>query len=139
MFTKKFKPKTDSFMNRIMSEIATRIIGVRWIVWLSSDGLARASSPEDLELDRPSAMGAAMLSLSERISAELRSAALHYSLIAGENGLNLLLVLDKDNALLFNLHPQTSIDALLAEVRRTIQAYALQLKLAPDSWWLKGA
>ncbi len=139
MFKKLFKPEPDPFMNRIMSEIAARLMGVRWIAWLTPDGLARASFPEDLELDRPSAMGAAMQSLSERISAELRGGMLHYSLIAGENGLNLLLVLDADNALLFNLHPQTSIDALLAEVRRTIQTYALHLKLAPDSWWLSSA
>jgi predicted regulator of Ras-like GTPase activity (Roadblock/LC7/MglB family) len=139
MFKKIFKSEPDPFMNRTLNEIANRLIGVRWIVWLSSSGLARASFPADMELDRPSAMGAALLSLGERISQELRGGALHYSLIAGENGSHLLLVLDEDNALLLGLHPQTSIDALLAEVRSTVQAYALHLKLAPDSPWLSRA
>ncbi len=125
-------------MVQTLSEIANRLMGVRWIVWLNSSGLARASFLADTELDRKSAMGAALLSLGERISTELRGGALHYSLIAGESGLHLLLVLDQDNALLLGLHPQTSIDALLVEVRNTVQMYALQLKLAPDSPWLSG-
>ena len=111
---------------------------VRWIVWLSSNGLVRASFPSEMELDRPSAMGAALQSLGERVSQELRGGTLHYSLIAGEDGSHLLVVLDEDNALLVGLHPQTSIDALIGAVRRTVQAYALQLKLAPDSPWLSG-
>ncbi len=133
------KPKPNPALVQTLDEIARQLIGVRWIVWLSSSGLARASFPADMELDRPSAMGAALLSLGERISNELRGGVLHYSLIAGENGSHLLAVLDEDNALLLGLHPQTSIDTLIDEVRRTVQMYALQLRLAPDSSWLTKA
>ena len=137
MFKKIFKPEADQFMNRTLSDLAQRLMGVRWIVWLSPSGLARASFPAEMELDRPSAMGAALLSLGERVSKELRGGALHYSLIAGENGLHLVAALDKDNVLLFGLHPQTSIDALLVALRETLVQYALQLKLDPNSPWLK--
>ncbi len=134
-----FKPKPNPAMNQTLDEIARRLMGVRWIVWLTSAGLACASFPAELELDRPSAMGAALQSLGERISSELRGGALHYALIAGENGSHLLVVLDEGNALLLGLHPQTSIDALLVAVRETVALYALQLKLDPNSPWLKHA
>jgi predicted regulator of Ras-like GTPase activity (Roadblock/LC7/MglB family) len=133
-----FKPKTNAALNQTLDEIVRRLMGVRWIVWLSSSGLARASFPSEMELDRTSAMGAALLSLGERVSQELRGGALHYSLIAGENGSHLLVVLDEDNSLLLGLHPQTSIDALLETVRDTVRTYALQLRLDPNSLWLRG-
>jgi hypothetical protein len=133
-----FKPKPNAALNQTLDDIARRVLGVRWIVWLTSSGLARASFPPDWEVDRPSAMGAALLSLGERVSQELRGGALHYSLIAGENGTHLALVLDEENALLLGLHPQTSIDALLVAVRETVRTYALQLRLDPDSPWLRG-
>ncbi len=134
-----FKQKPSPAMNHTLDEIARQLMGVRWIVWLSSSGLARASFPIDMELDRPAAMGAALSSLGERVSKELRGGALRYSLIAGENGMHLLAVLDEDNLLLLNLHPQTSIDALLEAVRNAVKAYALQLRLDPASPWLTGA
>jgi predicted regulator of Ras-like GTPase activity (Roadblock/LC7/MglB family) len=134
---KVFKSKPSPALNQTLNEIARQLMGVRWIVWLSSSGLARASFPADLEHDRPSAMGAALLSLGERVSKELRGGALHYSMIAGENSSHLLVVLDEGNALLLGLHPQTSIDALLETVRDTVERYALQLGLDPNSPWLK--
>lgn len=133
-----FKPKSNAALNQTLDDIARRLLGVRWIVWLTSSGLARATFPAELEADRPSAMGAALLSLGERVSRELRGGTLHYSLIAGENGLHLAVALDEDNSLLLGLHPQTSIDALLGAVRETLAHYALQLKIDPNSPWLKG-
>ncbi len=133
-----FKSKPDPALNQTLAEIARHLMGVRWMVWLSSNGLARASFPADLNLDRPSVMGAALRSLGERISSELRGGPLHYSLIAGENEVHLLVVLDKDQALLLGLYPQTSIDASLAAIRETVTIYALQLKLDPNSPWLQG-
>ncbi len=134
-----FKPKPNPALNQTLEEIAGQLRDVRWIVWLGSTGLARASFPIDMELDRPSAMGAALSSLGERVSKELRGGALRYSLIAGENGTHLLAVLDEDNLWLLGLHPQTSIDALLNTVRNVVQTYALQLRLNPASPWLTGA
>ncbi len=134
-----FKPKPNPAQAQTLDEIARQLMDVRWIVWLSSTGLARASFPIDMELDRPTAMGAALSSLGERVSNELRGGALHYSLIAGESGSHLLVVLDEDNLLLLGLHPQTSIDALLEAVRHVVKTYALQLRLNPASPWLTGA
>ncbi len=134
-----FKPKPNPAMNQTLDGIARQLMGVRWIVWLDSTGLARASFPIDMELDRPSAMGAAVSSLGERVSRELQGGALRYSLIAGENGSHLVVVLDEDNLLLLGLHPQTSIDALLEAVRDVVKTYALQLRLDPASPWLTSA
>jgi predicted regulator of Ras-like GTPase activity (Roadblock/LC7/MglB family) len=115
-----FKPKSNAVLNQTLADIARWMMGVRWIVWLSSSGVARASFPADLQLDRPSAMGAALLSLGERVSQELRGGALRYSVISGEDALHLAVVLDEDNALLLGLHPQTSIDASLETVREVV-------------------
>ncbi len=134
-----FKPKRSPTMNQTLEEMSRQLTGVRWIVWLDSSGPARASFPIDMELDRPSAMGAALSSLGERVSKELRGGALRYSLITGENGIHLLVVLDGDNLLLLGLHPPTSIDALLEAVRDVVKTYALQLRLDPGSPWLTGA
>jgi hypothetical protein len=133
-----FKPKPNAALNQTLDEIARQVMGVRWIVWLSPSGLARASFPAEMEIDRPAAMGAALLSLGERVSKELRGGALHYSLIAGEDAVHVAAALDGDNVLLFGLHPQTSIDALLSAVRETVTRYALQLHVDPHSPWLKG-
>ena len=134
-----FKPKPNPAMNQTLDEIARQLMGVRWIVWSNSSGVARAIFPADLEPDRHGAMSAALSSLGERVSKELHGGALRYSLIAGENETHLLAVLDEDNLLLLGLHPQTSIDALLNTVRNTVKTYALQFGLNPDSPWLTGA
>jgi len=70
-----------------------------------------------VDQDRLAAMSAALFSLGERVSKELGSGRLHYTLVAGEEGLNLLLVLDPDYVLMVGLNPGASPDAVFDGLR----------------------
>lgn len=93
-----------------------------WAALVCTNGLLAGCFPSlsDIHQDRIAAMSAALLSLGERVSKELRSGVLHYALIAGEEGLNLVVVLDRDYMLALGLPPNVAPDAVLAKVRASI-------------------
>jgi predicted regulator of Ras-like GTPase activity (Roadblock/LC7/MglB family) len=93
-----------------------------WAALVRTNGLLVGCFPSlnDTHQDRIAAMSAALLSLGERVSKELRSGALQYALIAGEEGLNLVVILDRDYMLALGLPPNVAPDAVLAGVRTSI-------------------
>ena len=101
---------------------------------VSVDGLAVASFPrQSIDSDRISAMGAAMLSLGERICHELCSGQLRYAIIAGDKTMQLLVVLNQACALELELRPNVSIDAALerivSQTARVLEALGGSLRL----------
>jgi predicted regulator of Ras-like GTPase activity (Roadblock/LC7/MglB family) len=62
-------------------------------------------------------MSAAILALGERISKELESGDQHYTLVAGVNSLNLVVVLNSRYVLSLGLAPDVSLDAAFEGLR----------------------
>ncbi len=87
---------------------------------VSVDGLIMASSlPQDVEEDRVSAMSAAMLSLGERISAELGRGQLDQVYIRGDNGFVILLAVGNDAVLTVLARKDAKIGLIFLDMKRT--------------------
>lgn len=72
----------DSILRQLITNT-----GAEGAILISPDGLTIASSfSKDLEEDRVSAMGAAILSLAERVSSELEKGELEQAYIKGKDG-----------------------------------------------------
>ena len=86
---------------------------------VSVDGLIIASSlPAGVEEDRVSAMSAAMLSLGERIAAELRRGVLDQVYVKGENGYIVLTSIGDEAVLTILALPRAK---LFLEARRAVE------------------
>lgn len=109
-------------LDRALARLAVEPLQATWAALVRTNGLLVGCFPSQTTVhqDRISAMSAALLSLGERISKELRSGALHYALIAGEEGLNLVVVLDGDYMLALGLPPDVAVDAAFAGLRVSI-------------------
>lgn len=103
-----------------------------WAALVTTDGLLRACFPplSAGQRDRITAMSAAMLSLGERISCELATGALGYTLIAGADGATLLIALDDGHLLALGLPPANSLDAVFEGVRLSAVPLLQQLGMA---------
>jgi predicted regulator of Ras-like GTPase activity (Roadblock/LC7/MglB family) len=87
---------------------------------VSVDGLIMASSlPQDVEEDRVSAMSAAMLSLGERIAAELGRGQLDQVYIRGDNGYVILLAVGTDAVLTVLARKDAKIGLIFLDMKRT--------------------
>ncbi len=87
---------------------------------VSVDGLIMASSlPQDVEEDRVSAMSAAMLSLGERIAAELGRGQLDQVYIRGDNGFVILLAVGTDAVLTVLARKDAKIGLIFLDMKRT--------------------
>ncbi len=87
---------------------------------VSVDGLIMASSlPQDVEEDRVSAMSAAMLSLGERISAELGRGQLDQVYIRGDSGFVILLAVGNDAVLTVLARKDAKIGLIFLDMKRT--------------------
>jgi predicted regulator of Ras-like GTPase activity (Roadblock/LC7/MglB family) len=104
---------------RALAGIVSHEPHVRHAALVRASGLFEGCFParDSLGHDRLAAMSAALFSLGERVSKESRSGRLHYALVAGEDGLNLFLVLDRDHPLMVGLHPGASPDAVFDGLR----------------------
>lgn len=109
-------------LERVLARLAVEPPQATWVALVHTDGLLAGCFPSQTAThqNRIAAMSAALLSLGERISKELRSGALHYALIAGEEGLNLVVVLDGDYMLALGLSPDVAVDAAFAGLRVSI-------------------
>lgn len=86
---------------------------------VTADGLSLASAlPGDVEEERVAAMSAAMLSLGERISAELQRGGLEEVYIRGDQGLVLLTAVGKDAVLTALSRDEAKIGLVMLEMRR---------------------
>lgn len=90
---------------------------------VSIDGLIIASAlPGSVEEDRVSAMSAAMLSLGERISIELRRGDLDQVYIRGDNGYVLLTSVGQDAVLTVMASVNAKLGLIFLDIKRTAEA-----------------
>jgi predicted regulator of Ras-like GTPase activity (Roadblock/LC7/MglB family) len=94
---------------------------------VTADGLSLASAlPSDVEEDRIAAMSAAMLSLGERIAAELQRGTLEEIYIRGDEGMVLLTSVGKDAVLTALSRNEAKLGIMFLEMRRAaadLEAY----------------
>lgn len=90
---------------------------------VSLDGLTIASAlPQSVEEDRVAAMSAAMLSLGERIAAELGRGSLEQVYIKGANGYVVLMSVGSEAVLTALARENAKLGLLLLDMRRTVEA-----------------
>ena len=90
---------------------------------VSTDGLIIASAlPHNVEEDRVSAMSAAMLSLGERISHELRRGDLDQVYIRGDNGYVMLMAVGEDAVLTILAGVKAKLGLIFLDIKRTAEA-----------------
>src|SRR3990172_8286369 len=86
---------------------------------VTSDGLTLASAlPADVQEERIAAMSAAMLSLGERIAAELQRGSLEEVYIRGDKGLVLLTSVGKEAVLTALSRKEAKLGIMFLEMRR---------------------
>ncbi len=86
------------------------------------DGLIIASAlPSDVEEDRVSAMSAAMLSLGERISAELGRGSLEQVYIKGDEGFVILTAIGSEAVLTALARKNSKIGLIFLEMQRAAE------------------
>jgi len=89
---------------------------------VSVDGLTIASAlPENVEEDRVSAMSAAMLSLGDRIAAELNRGALDQVYIRGDDGYVILSAIGEEAVLTALAREQAKLGLIFLEMRRAAE------------------
>jgi len=92
---------------------------------VSVDGLSIASAlPQGIEEDRVSAMSAAMLSLGERIAAELGRGALQQVYIKGENGYVVLMSIGEEAVLTALAREKAKLGLIFLDMRRAAEDIA---------------
>ena len=90
---------------------------------VSSDGLIIASAlPNNVEEDRVSAMSAAMLSLGERISTELKRGDLDQVYIRGDNGYVMLMAVGEEAVLTIMAGMNAKLGLIFLDIKRTAEA-----------------
>jgi predicted regulator of Ras-like GTPase activity (Roadblock/LC7/MglB family) len=89
---------------------------------VSSDGLIIASAlPKNVEEDRVSAMSAAMLSLGERISGEMRRGDLDQVYIRGKSGYVLLMAVGEEAVLTVMASEKAKLGLIFLDIKRTAE------------------
>lgn len=92
---------------------------------VSVDGLIIASAlPGNVEEDRVSAMSAAMLSLGERISIELRRGALDQVYIRGNEGYVMLTAVGNEAVLTVMANAKAKLGLIFLDITRTAERLA---------------
>jgi predicted regulator of Ras-like GTPase activity (Roadblock/LC7/MglB family) len=92
---------------------------------VSVDGLIIASAlPAAVEEDRVSAMSAAMLSLGERISAELERGALNQVYIRGDHGYVILTSVGEEAVLTVMAKENAKLGLIFLDIKRTAEELA---------------
>ncbi len=96
---------------------------------VSVDGLTIASAlPEYLEEDRISAMSAALLSLSESISGELKKGSLEQVYIKGTEGFVVLMAVGSDAVLTVFASKNAKLGLIIFEMKRVAEELVELLK-----------
>ena len=86
---------------------------------VSVDGLIMASSlPSGVDEDRISAMSAAMLSLGDRISSELKRGMLEQVYIRGDQGIIVLMAVGEDAVLTALARSQAKLGLIFLDMKR---------------------
>jgi predicted regulator of Ras-like GTPase activity (Roadblock/LC7/MglB family) len=112
------KSRTEQMTDRLR-DLQTSSTDVEASALVSVDGLIMASAlPPDVEEDRVSAMSAAMLSLGERIAAELGRGTLDQVYIRGDSGYVLLLDVGEEAVLTVLARKDAKLGMLFLDMKR---------------------
>ena len=112
------KSRTELMTDRLR-DLQTSSTDVEASALVSVDGLIMASAlPPDVEEDRVSAMSAAMLSLGERIAAELGRGTLDQVYIRGDSGYVLLLDVGEEAVLTVLARKDAKLGMLFLDMKR---------------------
>jgi predicted regulator of Ras-like GTPase activity (Roadblock/LC7/MglB family) len=115
------KSRTEQMTDRLR-DLQTSSTDVEASALVSVDGLIMASAlPPDVEEDRVSAMSAAMLSLGDRIAAELGRGMLDQVYIRGNNGYVLLLDVGEEAVLTVLARQDAKLGMLFLDMKRAAE------------------
>ena len=115
------KSRTEQMTDRLR-DLQTSSTDVEASALVSVDGLIMASAlPPDVEEDRVSAMSAAMLSLGERIAAELGRGTLDQVYIRGCSGYVLLLDVGEEAVLTVLARKDAKLGMLFLDMKRAAE------------------
>jgi predicted regulator of Ras-like GTPase activity (Roadblock/LC7/MglB family) len=118
------KSRTERMVERLR-DLQANTTDVEASAIVSVDGLVIASAlPEAAEEDRVSAMSAAMLSLGERIAAELGRGLLDQVYIRGDHGYVLLMSVGEEAVLTVLARQQAKLGLIFLDMRRTVEDIA---------------
>ncbi len=110
-------------VERALAKLALELPGPNWLAVVSTDGFMASCFPRasiaEME-DRLSAMSAAVFSLGSRISRELRSGDLQYSIVAGTENITLTVALNEDYMLSVGIPSSVSLDSALDTMQQSI-------------------
>ncbi len=123
-------PVRNPQLDETLSQLVVAAPEIIRATLVRSGGVMLATYPRQAaDNDRITIMTAAMDSLGERIAAELASGDLRYTLVAGTNGLHLMMVLSSEYLLELELRPNMSIGSALGALHASIAPFAEALKL----------
>jgi predicted regulator of Ras-like GTPase activity (Roadblock/LC7/MglB family) len=115
------KTRTEQLVERLR-DLQASSGDVEAAAIVSVDGLSIASSmPVGIEEDRVSAMSAAMLSLGERISNELRRGSLQQVYVKGEHGYVILTAVGEEAVLTVMARREAKLGLIFLDIGRTVQ------------------
>ena len=113
------RSKTEIMVERLR-ELQVRSPEIEASAVVSVDGLIMASSlPSTMDEDRISAMSAAMLSLGDRIAAELNRGELNQVYIRGTKGIIILMAVGGEAVLTVMANHSAKLGLIFLEMRRT--------------------
>lgn len=112
------KSRTELMVDRLR-DLQTGTTDIEASAVVSVDGLIMASSlPAGVEEDRVSAMSAAMLSLGERISAELGRGSLDQVYVRGDSGYVILMSVGSEAVLTALVRENAKLGLVFLDMRR---------------------
>lgn len=115
------KSRNDRLQDRLR-DLQVSSPDVEAAVVVSVDGLTMASSlPGNVEEDRVSAMSAAMLSLGERIAAELGRGNLEQIYVKGEQGFVILSAIGEEAVLTVLARKQAKLGLIFLDMSRAVK------------------
>lgn len=121
------KTRTQKLVDRLR-DLQISSSGIEGTAIISIDGLAIASFlPEDIEEDRVSAMSAAMISLGERIAAELGRGSLDQVYVHGDKGYVVLMAVGEEAVLTAMIQEDSKLGLILLEMKRAAGEFARML------------
>ena len=113
------RSKTEMMVERLR-ELQVRSPEIEASAVVSVDGLIMASSlPSTMDEDRISAMSAAMLSLGDRIAAELKRGELNQVYIRGTKGIIILMAVGAEAVLTVMANNSAKLGLIFLEMGRT--------------------
>ncbi|MDD5499165.1 MAG: roadblock/LC7 domain-containing protein [Dehalococcoidales bacterium] len=113
------KSRTQN-LTELLKELEATTPDVEASAVVSTDGLIIASAlPQDVEEDRVAAMSAAMLSLGERTSQELKRGSLEQVFVKGENGYILMMGAGEESVLTTLARKDAKLGLVFLDMKRT--------------------